>query len=454
MQRFYRQLGFGIALLSGMMSAQAEWITVDGFAPTVGQTVQNARQRAYENALQQALDEYATQVNATLVVSKGRVIGQSADTQPQAYIKRVKILNEYPSNGKYYMRLQADIEHAQNYSCDNRPGASYRKKVAVLNFPFASPSQAGDLNELNRAIPEELQRLLETEYGFFVVNQSQIQLNINYFQANQLHTTDVAQQVRELANKSGAQFIVTGYVINTAIEQARVDPNSNNVAAKFGDHLRRNVDFPPIIQSALSPLNNPDTRSFDIEFLVFDGLTGAILGRHRVSDVTYANEVIKTNPTALNSNRFFQTPIGQTIFRLLTIGAHRIKNSVHCLPFSTRVLQTQGKQVFIDAGAVHNMKVGDGLMSYIRKPILLPNMDGQTLMARPEEEAGRLIVRQVQPLFSIAEFASSYKNETPLQAGDIVRLEEVRPGYFPPLPPMQTKSSYDSSHSLKKGFQP
>ncbi len=449
MQRFYRHFGLGIALLSSIFSVNAETITVDGFASTAGQSVQNARQRAYESALQQALDEYATQVNATLLINKGRVVGQSADTQPQSYVKRVNIIKEYPTNGKYYMRLQVDLDSIKNYTCDNRPGAQYRKKVAVLNFPTVNTTQTGDLNDLGRALPEELQRILETQYNFFVVNQSDLQLPIDYTASNQLHTSDLGQQVREIANKLGTQFVIAGYVIDANAEQARVDPNSNDVVAKFGDHLRRNIDFPPIIQSALSPLNNPNTRSFDIEFLIFDGLTGAVIGRHRVSDVTQANEVLKINQTALNSNRFFQTPIGQTLFRILNIGALRIKNSVSCLPFSARITQTNGKQVFIDAGAILNIKTGDSFMAYSRKPILLPNMDGQTIMGRPEEEVGRLIVRQVQPLFSIAEFTSSRKSNTPLQAGDIVRLEEVHPGYIPPLPPIQTRSSYNSSPSLK-----
>jgi len=89
------------------------------------------------------------------------------------------------------------------------------------------------------------------------------------------------------------------------------------------------------------------------------------------------------------------------------------------LPFMARVMRATGKSVYLDVGAISDVQVGDVLMSYKLAEDPEFAVSGGEFLGYPEQPATVIVVKKVQPNFSIGELES----ETPkLNPGDVVRV--------------------------------
>ncbi|VEB42245.1 Uncharacterised protein [Chromobacterium violaceum] len=78
----------------------------------------------------------------------------------------------------------------------------------------------------------------------------------------------------------------------------------------------------------------PTQRQFDLEFWIYDGLTGSLLARERVNawPAPRANHPAPAQPFA--SGAFWQGDYGKLVSQLLDRASDRIDNIISCIPFS------------------------------------------------------------------------------------------------------------------------
>ena len=143
----------------------------------------------------------------------------------------------------------------------------------------------------------------------------------------------------------------------------------------------------------------PTERQFDAEVWVYDGLTGALLARERVSELG-KGEVMVSPPRPFASAAFWQSDYGQAVDRALDLATRKISDVISCIPFSARIVKLSGpRQVYINAGSLDGIAVGDKFLIYQRKSAqpVRDLISGRELGV-PETLAGDVTISQVQPI--------------------------------------------------------
>jgi curli biogenesis system outer membrane secretion channel CsgG len=121
-----------------------------------------------------------------------------------------------------------------------------------------------------------------------------------------------------------------------------------------------------------------------------------------------------------------ETPIGQATRAALTDAIDFICQRMEQLPWQSRVMEVEGKEVTITGGSNMNVRVGDVFSLFHRgKPLVDPDT-GQTLGYR-ESRLGTLKITEVMDKFSVGQVIEG----TAPARGDVVR------GAAPPSPPSQ-----------------
>jgi len=222
-----------------------------------------------------------------------------------------------------------------------------------------------------------------------------------------------AQQVRQLARRFGVQFVVGGVLRDAGVEGEAYLPTANR-NLRPGER-KRSLDLPIFDFISLGIKATPAFRRFEFDLFLFDGISGALINRHRFSGEVEGD--VAQHPEWLFKARFYETDFGNLVDRTLKEATQALQADVHCLPFSARVVRTEGRKIFFDAGTTSLIRPGDRLQAYRLKP-------GQAFPGGMAEEAiGSLTVSEVQPLFASGQMDDARRLET----GDYVRFSGSAP---------------------------
>lgn len=349
----------------------AETIESAGSAATgTEQSMQVTRQRAIADAERQALIRNGGALTANNDNGQRDTMQLYGDGQ----LGNSRVVDTQVRDGIMEVQVETNINGGAS-SCQS---AKYRKKIAVTSYPLLHPEQGADIYHLPNGLPTELIRILDQVSNFQIKNVTQYSLFQNPEKAPTINANGDNTPITRLAEQLDAQFVVAGLVTDIGYDELTLVP--------FLD-----IRTPPL------------KRRIKLEMFIYDGLTGALLARFPYYQEALG-EVWFEQGVHADSGNFFSTQLGEKIHAMLETQARDLERHLNCYPLAARVVQVQGKEVYINAGATSNLSAGDSLTLYQQvladQVIYIPG-NNQSL-GFTEKPVATLTIKQVQPEFSIA----------------------------------------------------
>lgn len=358
-------------------------IEVEGIAPITDEAPGKARVMAVQNAIRQAAMQHSVDVSTTTTMSDHVVVGDSARLRSNARITNVTVADEWQEDGQFHVLVRAEIESDQAASGGSN-GTGARKRVAFLQVTLRDRGAAADLPSIEIEIPRMLRKQMESKFGAIGIDASQHVLGRPDQSALERSDVPDTALVARVAQELGAQFLVTGDIIDTGITDDLVG----------------------------------QSRRFEMEFQVYDGISGSLLARLRYDERIVGGE---RSPPGLSvaSSEFLKSAYGTAVKHVTQRAASGISAELDRLPFTARVVRANGKKIYIDAGSVARVRVGDMLLAYtVEEAATRDPRSGRTL-GNAEQPVATLVLRSVQPQFSIGELETE---QVSLKPGDMVRF--------------------------------
>lgn len=404
-----------ISLSGGLVQAQT--VEAEG-AARIETSVALAKRMALQDAIRQALMQANAQISITTVTTRTGVVADNMRFSAQGRVTQVAILREWTDEDHYYVKIRAQVpgdeliqallkaEQGGNDSAGqagphangNAEAANrYRRKVAVSQFHVLDRTQIHDLPKIETELARELERRLISDGRVLTVNASQYLLPLTeegvISQRRILGALPPAREphqvASEFAESLGVQFVVTGVIRDMSV--------SNHFLGTKMRHL-------------------------ELDLFIHDGISGASVARHRVSETVEERVLTDLHPadTVVMSEKFFASPFGRKVDQMLDRMVELIVSDVGSQPFTARVIRAEGSRVYFDAGGLANIRVGDVLNTYKLSEVPVKDYPGQRALGYAENPSTNLIVTQVQRLFSVGELAEDIARLAP---GDVIRFE-------------------------------
>lgn len=411
-------------LLLATSVTQAQMVEAEGTAPISG-PVGIAKRLALQDAIRQALLKANAQVSTTTVVSSRGVVSDTVRFTARGNVTNVTILDEWTDESNYYVRIRGQVPGAvaaraavvapasvaaaraasvlqgtslQGPQTFSRMGdvGQYRRKLAVTQFHVMDRTHISDLPNIEVEIARELKRRLDLNGHVRTVDASQYLLPLGddgvVSQRRILGALPPAQEVGQLATEFaeslGVQYVVSGVIRDMSITKHMLGAR---------------------------------VRHLELDIIVHDGISGAEVARHRLNESVPDASLFEfpTTSPVLN-DKFYASPFGQQVHRVLNKLVSMLVVDVSNQLFSARVIRTEGKQVFFDAGGNANIKVGDVLNTFQLGQASVNDLAGQRSLGFSEKPTAILVVTKVQRLFSVGELDSETLRLSP---GDVIRFE-------------------------------
>lgn len=402
-----------LLLLGGLLGvSQVQAIEAEGTAPITG-PVGVAKRLALQDAIRQALLQANAQVSTTTVVSSRGVVSDNVRFTARGNVTNVVILDEWTDESNYYVRIRARVPgvgkslrgsgaavagtHDANPQIPATSSADpYRRKLAITQFHVLDRTQIADLPDIEIALAKELKRRLDVDGRVRTTDASQYLLPLDdegvMSQRRILGALPPAQEVGQLAvefaESLGVQFVVSGVIRDMGITKHMLGAR---------------------------------VRHLELDLIVHDGFSGAEVARHRLNEsVVDAGLFDFPTTTPVLNDKFYASPFGKRVNKVLDKLVAMLVNDLNAQPFSARVIRSEGRQVYFDAGGDANIKVGDALNTFQVSGSPVNDLPGQRALGFPEKPTTILVVTQVQRLFSVGELDSETVRLSP---GDIIRFE-------------------------------
>lgn len=385
-----------------------------------------AREMAIQDAMHQAALSQGAQIESGQYMNSG-VVSESSSLSAAPLSGKVKVLSEGTKDGLYQVRIQVDpvasspasSSYSRNQRCSSPKGHALRRRVITAYFTVDRPAEASDLDALGIKLPHELAMRLSRQGGSISARDAG---NVTVMPSGYLTDPNLgAAGVRQLAQSTDSQFVVTGRVLSTSVtdRSVRLSLFESNKTSDQGVYY--SGPFSALTGGALK--YRAVKRQFDMELWVFDGLTGTLLTNQRLSTVA-GGDVQPKQPLPFASAEFWESDYGENVSELLDQAVDSVVGTLSCIPFSARVLRVDKGRVYLDAGGMDGLQVGDKLMVYrprIDESLQVPV--SARLLGVPESLLGDVSVIQVQPNLSIAVPQGA---RSAVREGDILRFMPKR----------------------------
>lgn len=272
-----------------------------------------------------------------------------------------------------------------------------KKKIVMTGFAVNAPAQVQDLDDVAQGLPREMLSRLENS-GSYLIRQSKNLLSYDLKQE-----APTAKLVQQIAAENDAQFVVAGEVRSAGIRSDK---------KYFG-------------------LWETRSRQLEIEFAIYDGISGALLARHHLQRPAFDDTTIGRDKP-FGSVAFFATNYGKAIDSLLAESVAWIRKDLAAYPMMAKIIQVKDGQFVLDAGATSNLLVGDqGLV--VTELEQLPAIGLNSQQARPLHYGtplatlGSMKLSQSQLQFAVGELVGNADEQLgKVKVGDFVRFDAVR----------------------------
>jgi curli biogenesis system outer membrane secretion channel CsgG len=279
-----------------------------------------------------------------------------------------------------------------------------KKRIAVAKFDAAGAFMAHYGGwDIGGGLAAQLTTALVNSGHFIVVERAELTpvLREQDMAMQKIVSKETAAQVGRVL---GAQLLVAGSV--TEFDQ-RAGGGGLRIGGATG-----------IFGGALSGESINGVVGMDVR--VIDTTTGQVVQSHRVEANTSQRGIsadIIVQQVTFGGDAFNKTVLGQATRQAIEQAVMFIIRSTESVPWTGRVMEVAGDQVYINAGASTGVKPGDRftVTAVVRE---LTDPESGALLGIVEDKRGEIEVVSVQEKFSVA------KTRTPFQAsrGDLVKV--------------------------------
>ncbi len=257
-----------------------------------------------------------------------------------------------------------------------------KKKVAFTQFNVANTQHVDDISNIYDGLPAALSSRLAAG-GELLSGYTGRSIPAE-------EGTPQREAVIRLAEEAGAQFLVSGTVMNAGITR---------IKGFWGTTVKRHIE---------------------VELAVYDGLTGARLLLRRL-DEQAEGDVMVGNNKPFGSSIFFETELGKATDRLIDSAVKDIRAALKNVPFSAHIIQAEGKRILINAGRDSLLRPGDILVAYARDTGTIAGLKG-SMPGVTDRAVDTVVLTQVQAQFSVGELSEDAE-KLGVKAGNIARID-------------------------------
>ena len=369
------------AVLLGLASHAAVALSVEaeGTAPITDGASGKARMLAIQNAIRQAAMQNSVEISTATTLSNHTVTGDSARLRTTGRVSNVSVADEWTEDGILHVLIRADVGRGADAAKND-----YRKKVAFMQLLVRDRSGAADLAYIEMELPRLLRKEMESRHGVIGVDGAQYVLAERTPSAVEQNIIPSREMVARVAKELGTQFLVAGSILDTGINEELLGKS----------------------------------RRFEMELMLFDGVSGTLLARSRYNEIVVGADLVKPG-VSIASAEFRATPYGQAIQQILQRASSALFADLNQLPFTAHVIRSDAKKVYFDAGSTSSVRVGDMLLTYKVGDEQIADPANGRFLGFAEQPIATLVVKNVQPQFSVGELETDHVQIKP---GDIVRF--------------------------------
>ncbi len=156
-----------------------------------------------------------------------------------------------------------------------------------------------------------------------------------------------------------------------------------------------------------------------MDIRLVDTTTGQVVQSHRVEAKVSQSKMsadINVQQVTFGGDAFNNTVLGQATRQAIAQGVAFIIRSMERVPWTARIVDVAGDQVYVNAGSSAGLKAGDvfAVATVVRE---LTDPDSGALLGIVEEQRGEIEVVNVQEKFSVAVMKTAF----PATRGDLVK---------------------------------
>ncbi|MGJ8648462.1 MAG: flagellar assembly protein T N-terminal domain-containing protein [Marinomonas colpomeniae] len=372
---------FFVIIFSLLLSTTVVAQTVDvvGEAIIYNDDIPDARYRATQQAIKQAVLESGSRVSVKDQLNNGE-LESSLEIRSSSHVQKAKIISE-EQNGDF-LTLVARIEVTPDSQCSSGPTSYYKKTVGVTGFELQVPQQAalGELSNIARALPKSLADEINNQGYLKALTATNIAIYPDIINAPSSTNFDGSlTNVTRISEQLGVQYIVSGVIrdIGEIYLRRPNDKHSKDLEAEEIDKERK----------------------FIVDIYIYDGFSGALLFEHRYNEI--GNWDISDHArVGFGSAKFWSIHYGKVVQQALKESALDTSEQLRCQPFIANIFRTEGNRIHISAGSIAGIKQGDKFNVYRRYEVFNQLQSAQTQLNNANIS---VTIKQVQPNFSVGE---------------------------------------------------
>lgn len=412
------------------LPALAEIYRAEGMASLeVGRVA--ARQAAIEDALRQIAITHQGGLQGSSQAADGAVVAESLMLGPVSLPGKTRVLSETQRAGMLIVSVEHDTDPplpaAQQAgatgggaSCQRSalpPGRFLARRIVSTYFSVQQPTQASDLGGIASWFPSQLASKLNQQRDVQALDASQMSL---FPQGQVQEPWQAVETVRDIGRRESVQFVLAGRIVDTAVTRKEPRPIAFDQRNDTDQGVYYTGPLSGLLGLSIQPV--PVQRRLIVEYWLYDALSGGVLLREQLTREARGN-VSMASMHLFDTGTLASSDYGRLIEQTMGEIAAKVRDTMQCLPFSSRVARVEGDKVYLEAGALDGLALRDRLLLYKPRPASeVRRMDGQVLGV-PEQVIGDLEIMQVQPRLAVGRMRNS---SLKVEAGDWVRFP-VRP---------------------------
>ena len=311
--------------------AFAAWYETEGSAKIQNRDVVQARAKAIEEALRQAMLESGAFVSTNQNMTNGILDDDELTIASNNNFNQYTLVSEKREKGYLTVKIRLYIDSDPKQCI----GMNYKKNILPVLFTYANnqhqETQTG-LNGFNKSLTLKFQQFLSSTNELNVIPYYNQNLGIDLANHSHRNSNHMMQSIDQLAINKDAQYIVFGVI--------------------------RDINLHPSTLNWFSKAMGNKEREFSLEIFVYDTITKEILFSNNYK--TKAQWDIDENNTNTDSEYFWQSEYGENILEKLTSAAKSVSHTLVCKKPVGRILKVENNsQYHINLGKINNIKQGN-----------------------------------------------------------------------------------------------
>lgn len=375
-----------LTLIGTLFSVPSSAMTIEatGQAVVHNDDIADARYRATEQAIKQAVLQAGTNVIARETMENGD-LASSLTMQGAGHAENTEIVNEKLENGILHVTISTEV--SPDYLCSNGATNLYRKSVGITGFALQTPQQAtlGALHDAPRSLPRTLANEINAQGYLRALAATNVLIYPDLINAPASTNMDGSlTDVARIGEELGVQYVVSGVIRDIGAVYEK-HPNNQTLVNKLFDWANE----------------EGNQRNLGIDVYIYDGFNGALLFEQSYQE-TGEWDVNSREKVGFGSPKFWTTNYGHIVRQVIWQSALDASDKLRCQPFVANIFRTEGNRIHINAGALAGIKKGDVFSVYRRYEIYDQLQNSLTQLNNADIN---VTIKQVQPNFSIGELA-------------------------------------------------